>query len=130
GGLRSNRGTCRGHPREGTVKMETVETLGTVENADTQLTAARRGLVTPPMRRVAERENVTPEFVRDEVARGRMIIPANVNHLAKRLDPTGISKSVTTKVNVNLGNSAIVSGVDEEIAKVRLAEKLGADTIM
>jgi phosphomethylpyrimidine synthase len=82
------------------------------------------------MRRVAARENVTPEFVKDEVARGRMIIPANVNHLAKRLDPTGIAKTVTTKVNVNLGNSAIVSGVDEEVAKVRLAEKLGADTIM
>ncbi|HKC26116.1 MAG TPA: phosphomethylpyrimidine synthase ThiC [Thermoanaerobaculia bacterium] len=97
---------------------------------ETQLTSARKGVVTDQMRRVAVRENVTPELIRDEVARGRMIIPANVNHLAKRLDPTGIGKTVTTKVNVNLGNSQIVSGPELELEKVRLAERLGADTIM
>ncbi len=97
---------------------------------ETQLTAARKGQISGAMLRVAARENVTAEFIRDEVARGRMIIPANVNHLAKRLDPTGIGKTVTTKVNVNLGNSQIVSGVELEVEKVRLAESLGADTIM
>ncbi len=97
---------------------------------ETQLTSARKGVITPAMRRVAERERVAPEVVRDEVARGRMIVPANVNHLSRRLDPTGIGKAVTTKVNVNLGNSQIVSGPEMELEKVRLAESLGTDTIM
>jgi phosphomethylpyrimidine synthase len=154
----------------------------------TQLQAARRGIVTPEMRRVAERENVTPEFIRDEVARGRLVIPANKRHLAgsgghppsgaaegarsyppvpsghpgsrpsarywvnqtvaqrwraisdpellrgerapKRLDPTGIGRMITTKINANIGASPVSSSTAEEVEKLRWAQKYGADTLM
>ena len=152
----------------------------------TQLEAARRGIVTPEMRRVAARECTTAEVVRDEVARGRMVIPANVRHLAgsggqapsgdrerdypdvavghpgasadarywvnqtvvqraaviadadvlcgerapKRLDPTGIGRMITTKINANIGASPVTSGTAEEVEKLRWAQKYGADTLM
>jgi phosphomethylpyrimidine synthase len=161
----------------------------------TQLEAARTGDVTPEMRRVAERENVTPEFIRDEVARGRLVIPANVRHLAgaagqasdreratnggaaaaaapridstvghpganpaarfwanqtasqrqqaidapaadrgerapKRLDPTGIGRCITTKINANIGASPVSSNTAEEVEKLRFAQRYGADTLM
>jgi phosphomethylpyrimidine synthase len=152
----------------------------------TQLEAARRGIVTPEMRRVAARECKTPDVVRDEVARGRMVIPANVRHLAgsggqppssdgerdypdlavghpgassdarywvnqtvvqraaviadanvlrgerapKRLDPTGIGRMITTKINANIGASPVTSGTAEEVEKLRWAQKYGADTLM
>jgi phosphomethylpyrimidine synthase len=159
------------------------------EHEMTQLEAARQGIITPVMRRVAQRENVTPEFVRDEVARGRVVIPANVRHLAgssgcepsagngsspsdypttpvghpgasesalywvnqtveqrwrviqdpdilrgerapKRLDPTGIGRMITTKINANIGASPVSSSTDEEVEKLRWAQKYGADTLM
>ena len=75
----------------------------------TQLQHARAGVVTDAMRRVAEKEELPAELVRDEVARGRMIIPANVNHLAMHLDPIGIGKKCTVKINANIGNSAVTS---------------------
>src|SRR5206468_3388468 len=153
----------------------------------TQLEAARRGGATPEMRRVAQRECATPEFIRDEVARGRLVIPANKRHLAgssgqppvasngragrpdpavahpgagararywvnqtvaqrsvtirdpdvlrgdrapKRLDPMGIGRMVTTKVNANIGASPVSSSTAEEVEKLRWAQKYGADTLM
>jgi phosphomethylpyrimidine synthase len=153
----------------------------------TQLEAARQGVITEPMRRVALRESVTPEFVRAEVARGRMVIPANVRHLAgsggrppagnegvavdvddrlghpgaphdatywvnqtvaqrgrtlddvahrrgqtapKRLDPTGIGRMITTKINANIGASPVSSSTGEEVEKLRWAQRYGADTVM
>ena len=97
----------------------------------TQLEHARLGTVTPQMRRVAEREpHLTPEQVRDEVAAGRMVIPANIVHLGHRLDPMAIGRAATTKVNANMGASPVSSGTDEEVEKLRWAERWGADTVM
>src|SRR2546428_558423 len=84
----------------------------------TQMHFARQGTVTPQMQRVAEREGLPVELVRDEVARGRLIIPANVNHLAKRLDPMAIGKAAHVKINANIGNSAVESNIDQELAKL------------
>jgi phosphomethylpyrimidine synthase len=146
----------------------------------TQLEAARGGRITAEMRRVAEREHVAAEFVRGEVARGRLVIPANKRHLAgsggqaptlaaiatgdgqrgsslrrwvdqtvaerrreiddsgrlrgarapKRLDPMGIGRMITTKVNANIGASPVTSGTAEEVEKLLWAQKYGADTLM
>ena len=131
----------------------------------TQMTYARRGVVTPEMEFVALRENmgretalhamrehekedrssllhqhrgesfgaavpefVTPEFVRDEVARGRAIIPANVNH--PEAEPMIIGRNFLVKINANIGNSAVASSIEEEVEKMRWATKWGADTVM
>jgi phosphomethylpyrimidine synthase len=152
----------------------------------TQLQAARNGTITSEMRRVAERECVAPELIRDEVARGRLVIPANVRHLAgtggqapaaaaplrgypapvghpgaaggarywvnqtvaqraaaigdaavlrgerapRRLDPIGIGRMITTKVNANIGASPIASGTAAEVEKLEWAQRYGADTLM
>jgi len=156
----------------------------------TQLEAARNGITTPEMQRVAQRENQSPEVIREEVARGRLVIPANLRHLAgsggqpirsangnghagesstevvghpgsragagywvnqtvaqrwqeisnplalvgvgaaKRLDPIGIGRMVTTKINANIGASPVSSSTDEEVEKLRWAQKYGADTLM
>src|SRR5262245_30949295 len=154
----------------------------------TQLESARRGMVTAEMTRVGEREGVPAEFIREEVARGRLVIPANVRHLAgsggaapisdgearraypdttvghpgaradaglwvnqtvtqrqavlddsgllrgeraaKRLDPTGIGRMITTKINANIGASPVSSSTDEEVEKLRWAQRYGADTLM
>jgi phosphomethylpyrimidine synthase len=101
------------------------------ENAVTQLEKARLGLTTPEMRRVSEREtHLTPEQVRDEVAAGRLIIPANRVHLEYNLDPMAIGRASKTKVNANMGASPVSSGTDEEVEKLRWAERWGADTVM
>ncbi len=98
---------------------------------NTQLEHARLGSVTPQMRRVAEREkHLTAEQVRDEVAAGRMIIPANKVHLAYELDPMCIGRAGLTKINANMGASPVSSGTDEEVEKLRWAERWGADTVM
>jgi phosphomethylpyrimidine synthase len=94
----------------------------------TQMHLARRGTVTPEMARVAEREHLPAELVRAEVARGRMIIPANVHHAA--LDPMAIGLKARVKINANIGNSPTTSSLDEEVDKLRLAERWGADTVM
>jgi phosphomethylpyrimidine synthase len=97
----------------------------------TQLEHARLGIVTPEMGRVAERErHLTPELVRDEVAAGRMIIPANKVHLGYKLDPMCIGRAGLTKINANMGASPVSSGTDEEVEKLRWAERWGADTVM
>jgi len=101
------------------------------DHAVTQLEKARLGLVTPEMIRVAAREpHLTPEQVRDEVAAGRLIIPANRVHLGYRLDPTAIGRASRTKVNANMGASPVTSGTQEEVEKLEWAERWGADTVM
>ena len=100
-------------------------------HAVTQLEQARLGIVTPEMRRVAEREpHLTREQVRDEVAAGRMIIPANRVHLSCKLDPMAIGRASRTKVNANIGASPVSSGTAEEVEKLLWAERWGADTVM
>ncbi len=120
----------------------------------TQMHYARRGIITPEMEFVAIRENmrleqyreqlsrqhrgdawgadlpdvVTPEFVRDEIARGRAIIPANINH--PELEPMIIGRNFLVKINGNLGNSAVASSIEEEVAKMTWAIRWGSDTIM
>jgi phosphomethylpyrimidine synthase len=97
----------------------------------TQLEHARRGTITPEMRRVAEREpHMTAEQVRDEVAAGRLIIPANRVHLGYRLDPMAIGRASKTKVNANLGASPVSSDTSGEVEKLRFAVRWGADTVM
>ncbi len=97
----------------------------------TQLESARLGLVTPQMARAAEREgHLTGEQVRDEIAAGRMILPANRLHLAKKLDPMVIGRGSKTKINANLGASPVSSGTHEEVAKLDWSVRWGADTVM
>ena len=97
----------------------------------TQLEHARLGVVTAEMKRVSEREShLTPEQVRIEVAAGRMIIPANKVHLSYDLDAMCIGRAGLTKVNANMGASPVSSGTDEEVEKLRWAERWGADTVM
>ena len=125
----------------------------------TQMHYARRGIVTPEMEYVAIRENgrrawmqqylqdaareqrlrgnplgasiperITPEFVRDEVARGRAIIPANINH--PEIEPMAIGRNFLVKINANIGNSAVTSGIEEEVEKLVWSIRWGADTVM
>jgi len=129
----------------------------------TQMSYAKKGIITPEMEFVAIRENmgrqkvqdlisdsktqnslnhqhpgqswgaqipqfITPEFVRDEIARGRAIIPANINH--PESEPMIIGRNFLVKINANIGNSAIASSVDEEVEKMRWGAKWGADTVM
>ncbi len=94
----------------------------------TQMHYARQGLITEEMDYVAKRENLPPSLIRDEVARGRMVIPANINH--PNLEPMAIGIASTCKVNANIGASPNSSDISEEIAKLHLAVKYGADTLM
>jgi len=96
--------------------------------AVTQLRYARRGEITPEMDFVAIREGVEPELVRSEVARGRAIIPANVNH--PESEPMAIGREFLVKINANIGNSAVTSSVEEEVEKLTWATRWGADTVM
>ena len=104
-----------------------------------QMHYAKRGLVTPEMEFIAIRENlgreaagiksrITPEFVRDEVARGRAIIPANINH--PETEPMVIGRNFLVKINANIGNSAVASSIEEEVEKMAWSIRWGADTVM
>ncbi|MBM3940864.1 MAG: phosphomethylpyrimidine synthase ThiC [SAR202 cluster bacterium] len=93
-----------------------------------QMHYARRGQVTPEMEFVALREGLSPEFVRDEVARGRAIIPANINH--PESEPMMIGRNSLVKINANIGNSAVTSSIEEEVEKMVWATRWGADTVM
>ncbi len=93
-----------------------------------QLYYARKGIITPEMEFIAIRENVKPEFVRDEVARGRAIIPCNINH--PEIEPMIIGRNFLVKINANIGNSAITSSIAEEVEKLTWASRWGADTLM
>ncbi|MDT0342205.1 phosphomethylpyrimidine synthase ThiC [Streptomyces litchfieldiae] len=97
-------------------------------DAVTQLAYARRGEITPEMEFVALRENRPPEFVRDEIAAGRAVLPANVNH--PETEPMIIGKNFLVKVNANIGNSAVTSSIEEEVEKMTWATRWGADTVM
>ena len=94
----------------------------------TQLHYARKGEITPEMEFIAIREGFDAEFVRSEVARGRAIIPANINH--PELEPMIIGRNFAVKINANIGNSAVSSSIDEEVDKLRWATLWGADTVM
>ncbi len=94
----------------------------------TQMHYARRGEITPEMAFIATREGLDPTFVRDEVARGRAIIPANINH--PELEPMIIGRGFKVKINANIGNSVVTSSIDEEVEKLRWATLWGADTVM
>ena len=94
----------------------------------TQMHYARKGEVTAEMEFVALREGFDPDFVRAEVARGRAIIPANINH--PELEPTVIGRNFSVKINANIGNSSVSSSIDEEVSKLRWATLWGADTVM
>jgi phosphomethylpyrimidine synthase len=96
--------------------------------AVTQMHYARRGEVTPEMEFIAVREGMDPAFVRDEVARGRAIIPSNVNH--PETEPMIIGRKFLVKINANIGNSAVASSIEEEVEKMRWATRWGADTVM
>src|SRR3990170_3130220 len=96
----------------------------------TQLEHARAGVITPEMEYVARREQLEPALVRDEVAAGRMVIPANKVHLAGRLEPMGIGIAAKCKVNANIGNSAVTSSLEGELDKLHTAVHYGADTVM
>ncbi|MDQ2622862.1 MAG: phosphomethylpyrimidine synthase ThiC [Actinomycetota bacterium] len=95
---------------------------------DTQMSFARRGAITPEMERVAERERLDPETIRAEVARGRMVIPANPAH--RMLDPMGIGLKARVKINANIGSSPTTSDVREEVEKLAVSVSWGADTVM
>lgn len=94
----------------------------------TQMHYAKKGIITSEMEFVAIRENISPEFVRDEVARGRAIIPANINHT--ELEPMIIGRNFGVKINANIGNSAITSSIYEEVEKMTWAIRWGGDTVM
>ena len=94
----------------------------------TQMHYARKGIVTPEMEFIALREGLAPEFVRDEVARGRAIIPSNVNH--PESEPMIIGRNFLVKINANIGNSAVTSTIEEEVEKMTWATRWGADTVM
>src|SRR5918997_4984299 len=108
--------------------MRTRTAFESTATCRTQMQLARQGTVSPEMQRVAEREQLSPGLVRDEVARGRMIIPANVHHHA--LDPMAIGLKARVKINANIGNSPTTSSLQEEVDKLGLAERWGADTVM
>src|SRR3954452_9068976 len=94
----------------------------------TQLHFARQGVVTEEMEFIALREGLPADFVRSEVARGRAIIPANINH--PELEPMIIGRNFQVKINANIGNSAVTSSIEEEVEKLRWATLWGADTVM
>src|ERR1700720_1319900 len=99
------------------------------ENKDgnfSQMHYARQGVITDEMQYIAHREKLTQELVRDEVARGRMIIPANINH--PEPEPMAIGVASLCKINANIGNSAVTSNIDEELKKLHTAVHYGADT--
>jgi phosphomethylpyrimidine synthase len=115
-------------PRAEWIRKRREEATRTGDDNVSQMHFARRGLITEEMIYVAEREHITPELVRDEVAAGRMIIPANVNH--PQLEPMAIGVASKCKINANIGNSAVTSNVDEELKKLHTSVHYGADTVM
>jgi phosphomethylpyrimidine synthase len=96
----------------------------------TQLEAARQGRITAEMIFVARREELEPELIRSEVALGRMVIPANIHHLERRLEPMGIGIAALCKINANIGNSSVTGTATDELEKLHAAVHLGADTVM
>ncbi|MCL5257497.1 MAG: phosphomethylpyrimidine synthase ThiC [Chloroflexi bacterium] len=106
----------------------TLESNNDSHRVSTQRWFARRGEITPAMRHVAAQEELDPELVRTEVAGGRLIIPANVNHMG--LEPAGIGAVARVKINANIGNSTVKSDIENELEKLRVSIHYGADTVM
>src|SRR5687768_5383576 len=102
--------------------------LAKSDGNNSQMHLARKGEITEEMQYVATREGLAPEFIRDEIARGRMIIPANINHV--NLEPMAIGVGAKCKINANIGNSSTTSDVKDELEKLHTAVHLGADTVM
>ncbi|HVF85080.1 MAG TPA: phosphomethylpyrimidine synthase ThiC, partial [Abditibacteriaceae bacterium] len=102
--------------------------LNSSDGNNSQMHLARKGEITEEMKYVAAREELSPEFIRDEIARGRMIIPANINH--KCLEPMAIGIGSKCKINANIGNSSTTSNINDELEKLHTAVHLGADTVM
>ena len=96
----------------------------------TQLELAKNGTISDVVKFVAGSENVSAELVRDELAAGRLVIPANKIHLENNLKPAGIGRALTTKVNANIGTSSVSSSIDRELEKMKTALEVGADAIM
>lgn len=94
----------------------------------TQLHYAKKGIITPEMEYIANKEGISSETIRKEVAKGRLIIPANINHT--NLEPMGIGVALRTKINSNIGSSSIINSIDEEVEKLKVSIKYGADTVM
>ena len=124
----SNGSTGNPKLREKWIERRRAAAAETGDRNFSQMHFARKGLITEEMMYVADRENVAPALVRDEVAAGRMIIPANINH--PELEPMAIGVQSLCKINANIGNSAITSNVDEELRKLHTAVHFGADTVM
>jgi phosphomethylpyrimidine synthase len=116
-----------GHSDPDTPLPRRHEVLRGTENV-TQMHHARRGIVTPEMEFVALRENLGPEFVRSEVACGRAVIPANINH--PEAEPMAIGRNFLVKINANIGNSVVTSSIEEEVEKMTWAIRWGSDTVM
>src|SRR4051812_38486573 len=131
--VNSNASNGNGSSGSGVVPRPREEWLAKrrAENTDgnfSQMHYARQGVITEEMNYIAHREKISSELVRDEVARGRMIIPANINH--PELEPMCIGVASLCKINSNIGNSAVVSNVDEELKKLHTSVHYGADTVM
>jgi phosphomethylpyrimidine synthase len=122
----------QGHDvREGLPKLRQAWVERRIARGDgnfSQMHYARRGEITEEMRFVALRESMTPEFVRDEVASGRAIIPANIRHL--ELEPVIIGRNFLVKINANIGNSVVSSSIQDEVEKLQWSIRWGADTVM
>jgi phosphomethylpyrimidine synthase len=115
-------------PRAEWIRKRREEAARTGDDNVSQMHFARKGLITEEMMYVAEREHITPELVRDEIAVGRLIIPANIHH--PELEPMAIGVASRCKINANIGNSAVTSNVDEELKKLHTSVHYGADTVM
>jgi len=122
------RGAARGGPVSAAPALGRTPLRACSGRVVTQLHYARQGQITPEMEFVALREGLSPEFVRSEVARGRAILPANINH--PESEPMVIGRNFLVKINANIGNSAVTSSVAEEVDKMTWATRWGADTVM
>jgi len=129
--LYSTEGPTGFNPNQGLPKRRSEWVKDRLKKGDsnvTQMHYAKKGIITEEMKFVALREGIDPEFVRSEIARGRAIIPANINH--PELEPMIIGRNFLVKINANIGNSAISSSIEEEVEKAVWACRWGADTIM
>src|SRR3954467_14536117 len=115
-------------PRAEWIAKRRAEAAKAGDSNFSQMHYARKGIITEEMQFIAHKEKLTPELVRDEVAIGRMIIPANINH--PELEPMAIGVASLCKINSNIGNSAVTSNIDEELEKLHTSVHYGADTIM
>src|SRR5277367_415098 len=113
--------------RDGWIEKRSAAMNGGTRNFS-QMHYARKGMITEEMLYVATREKISPELVRDEVARGRAIIPANIHH--RNLEPMGIGVAFYCKINANIGNSATNSNIGDELEKLHRAVHYGSDTVM